>query len=47
MVIDGDGAALMKLGCLPTIGHAQPDNFIHIILDNEVHDSTGGQNGFA
>lgn len=43
VVIDGDGAALMKMGSLATIGFYQPKNFLHIILDNEVHDSTGGQ----
>ena len=42
-VIDGDGAALMKMGSLATIGFYQPANFLHIILDNEAHDSTGGQ----
>jgi phosphonopyruvate decarboxylase len=42
-VIDGDGAALMKLGSLATIGHYQPANLLHIVLDNESHDSTGGQ----
>jgi phosphonopyruvate decarboxylase len=43
VVLDGDGAALMKLGSLATIGYYQPRNFLHIILDNESHDSTGGQ----
>ena len=43
VVIDGDGAALMKLGVLATIGFYQPPNFLHIILDNGAHDSTGGQ----
>lgn len=43
VVIDGDGAALMKLGALATIGHYRPRNLLHIILDNEQHDSTGGQ----
>jgi phosphonopyruvate decarboxylase len=43
VVLDGDGAALMKLGSLATIGCYQPKNLLHIILDNEVHDSTGGQ----
>lgn len=43
VVIDGDGAALMKMGTLSTIGANLPENFLHIILDNEVHDSTGGQ----
>jgi phosphonopyruvate decarboxylase len=43
VVIDGDGAALMKMGSLATIGCYRPENFLHIILDNEAHDSTGGQ----
>lgn len=43
VVIDGDGAALMKLGAFATIGYSQPANLLHIILDNEAHDSTGGQ----
>ena len=43
VVIDGDGAALMKLGSMATIGFYQPPNFLHIVLDNECHDSTGGQ----
>ena len=43
MVLDGDGAALMKLGTLATIGAHAPGNLIHVLLDNGVHDSTGGQ----
>ncbi len=43
VVIDGDAAALMKMGTLATIGHYQPERLLHIILDNESHDSTGGQ----
>jgi phosphonopyruvate decarboxylase len=43
VVLDGDGAALMKLGSLATVGRYQPKDFLHIILDNETHDSTGGQ----
>ncbi|MGA2245952.1 MAG: phosphonopyruvate decarboxylase [Verrucomicrobiota bacterium] len=43
VVLDGDGAALMKMGSLVTIGYYQPRNFLHVILDNECHDSTGGQ----
>ena len=42
-VLDGDGAALMKMGSLATIGACQPRNLLHIILDNGSHDSTGGQ----
>ena len=33
----------MKLGSLATIGFTQPEKLLHIILDNEAHDSTGGQ----
>lgn len=43
VVLDGDGAALMKLGSLATIGACQPAGLLHVILDNGVHDSTGGQ----
>ena len=43
VVLDGDGAALMKLGSLATIGYYQPQNLLHILIDNESHDSTGGQ----
>ena len=43
VVLDGDGAALMKLGALATIGAYAPKNLIHVVLDNGAHDSTGGQ----
>ena len=43
VVLDGDGAALMKLGAFSTIGGHAPGNLIHVVLDNGVHDSTGGQ----
>lgn len=43
IVLDGDGALLMKMGALATIGYYQPPNLLHIVLDNEQHDSTGGQ----
>ncbi|KGM31974.1 thiamine pyrophosphate-dependent enzyme, partial [Inquilinus limosus] len=43
VVLDGDGAALMKLGTFATIGAQAPGKLIHILLDNGVHDSTGGQ----
>lgn len=42
-VLDGDGAALMHLGNMATIaGHAGP-NFKHVLINNEAHDSVGGQ----
>jgi phosphonopyruvate decarboxylase len=43
VVVDGDGAALMKLGSMATIGAHRPRNLVHVLLDNGVHDSTGGQ----
>jgi len=43
VVLDGDGAALMKMGNFATIGRYAPANLLHILLDNEAHDSTGGQ----
>ncbi len=43
IVIDGDGAGLMRMGNFATIGSYAGNNLIHILLDNEVHDSTGGQ----
>ena len=42
-VFDGDGNILMNLGSLVTIGTLQPKNLIHIIFDNKIHESTGGQ----
>ena len=41
--LDGDGAVLMKMGAVATVGAYQPKNMIHVVLDNGVHDSTGGQ----
>lgn len=43
VVLDGDGAVLMKMGTLSTVGHYKLPNLIHIVLDNESYDSTGGQ----
>lgn len=43
VVLDGDGAALMKLGTMGTIGYYQPRNLIHIVFDNGTYESTGGQ----
>lgn len=43
VILDGDGAALMRMGNLATIGAYGGPNLIHIVLDNEAHDSTGAQ----
>lgn len=42
-IIDGDGAVLMHLGSLTTIGVIKPRNLIHIVINNAAHDSVGGQ----
>ena len=42
-VFDGDGNILMNLGSLVTIGSLQPKNLVHIVFDNKIHESTGGQ----
>ena len=41
--LDGDGAALMHMGALASIGTKKPRNFCHIVLNNGAHDSVGGQ----
>jgi phosphonopyruvate decarboxylase len=43
VVLDGDGALLMKMGTCATIGRQQPANLLHIVLDNGQFESTGGQ----
>jgi phosphonopyruvate decarboxylase len=43
VALDGDGAALMRMGAFATVGAYGPDNLLHLLLDNGVHDSTGGQ----
>ena len=42
-VFDGDGNILMNLGSMTTIGKLKPKNLVHIIFDNQIHESTGGQ----
>jgi phosphonopyruvate decarboxylase len=43
LVVDGDGALLMRTGSMATVGAYKPKNLIHLLIDNEAHDSTGGQ----
>lgn len=43
LVLDGDGALLMKLGTLATAGAMKLPNFHHVVFDNGAHDTTGGQ----
>lgn len=40
--IDGDGAVLMHMGAMGTIGNIKPWNLKHILIDNGAHESVGG-----
>ena len=42
IILDGDGAVLMHMGALATIGAAAPPNLLHILLNNGAHESVGG-----
>ena len=42
-VIDGDGSLLMQLGTLATIAEAAPAHFLHIVIHNDVYDTSGAQ----
>lgn len=41
--LDGDGALLMHMGALAIIGATRRSNLRHIVLNNGVHESVGGQ----
>lgn len=43
LCLDGDGAVLMHMGGLTTIGQLAPKNYRHVVLNNGAHDSVGGQ----
>ena len=45
--LDGDGSALMHLGTMRTIGYLKNKNYKHIILNNNSHESVGGQPTYA
>ena len=40
--IDGDGSALMHMGAMAIIGSTAPANMIHVIINNEAHETVGG-----
>jgi sulfopyruvate decarboxylase subunit beta len=46
VVFDGDGSFAMNLSVLPMIAEQRP-NLVHVVLDNGVHESTGGQRPVA
>ena len=41
-VLDGDGAVIMNVNGLITVGRMQPKNLIHIVFDNKIYESSGG-----
>ena len=45
--IDGDGSLLMHLGSIKTVGNFANKNFKYILLNNNAHDSVGGQSTYA
>ena len=45
--IDGDGSFLMHLGSIKTAGTFANKNFKYILLNNNTHDSVGGQSTYA
>ena len=42
-IFDGDGNILMNLGSLVTIGSLKQKNLVHVVFDNNSHESTGDQ----
>ena len=47
IVLEGDGAGLMRLGAWSAIAYARPANLRHLLIDNGCHDSTGGQSSLS
>lgn len=47
VVLDGDGNLLMTLGTLAMIAEQRPARFLHVVLDNELYGSTGGQRSLS
>lgn len=43
IVLDGDAAAVMHMGSIATIGRYHPANLVHVVLNNGVNESVGGQ----
>ena len=40
--VDGDGAVLMHMGSMAVLGANKPNNMVHIIINNEAHETVGG-----
>lgn len=40
--IDGDGSVLMHMGAMGVVGSTNPKNLVHIVINNEAHETVGG-----
>lgn len=43
LVVDGDGSIMMRPQAMLFVGSEAPAAFCHLVVDNAVHESTGGQ----
>lgn len=43
VALDGDSAAIMHMGAMTMVSKVKVPNFMHIVLNNGVHESVGGQ----
>jgi phosphonopyruvate decarboxylase len=43
LVLDGDGSLLMQLGTLASVGERQPANLYHVVFENGIYETSGGQ----
>jgi phosphonopyruvate decarboxylase len=43
IAIDGDGSLIMHMGSMVISGQSNAANFLHILINNGVHESVGGQ----
>lgn len=41
VVLDGDGAVIMNVNGLVTVGRVRPKNLVHIVFDNKVYEASG------
>ncbi len=47
VIFDGDGNVLMAMGVLAMIASSAPKNLVHVVIDNEVYESTGSQSSIS
>lgn len=43
LVLDGDGSLLMQLGSLVSIADRRPTNLYHVVFENGIYETSGGQ----